>query len=264
MMKTWQWWALLSGALWVVSVLFLMPGDWRSKFEINKQLCGASKTEPDLIIGACTWLLYSDRLSEMGHAISFTNRGNGFARKGQYDQAIQDYDEALRLKPDYTLAYANRGYAYLIKDQYDRAIQDYDEALRLQPDYAKAYYNRGNAYQYKEQYDQAIRDYDKAIRLQPDYAMAYNGKAWLLATASSAWVHDGRRAVTLAQQAVRLHNHSGYIDTLAAAYARAERFEAAVDAQERAIVKLQAEGGSEEAVADFQSRLSLYRRGQAY
>ena len=54
-------------------------------------------------------------------------------RKGEYDLAIQSFDEAIRLKPNYGEAFANRAGAYLKKNEYDRAARDYDEAVRLDP-----------------------------------------------------------------------------------------------------------------------------------
>ncbi|MEE8223247.1 MAG: tetratricopeptide repeat protein, partial [Alphaproteobacteria bacterium] len=58
--------------------------------------------------------------------------------EGLYDRAIAEYDQAIKLKPDYAKAYYNRGVAYMSKGLYDRAIEDYDTAIRLRPDYAKA------------------------------------------------------------------------------------------------------------------------------
>ena len=68
----------------------------------------------------------------------YLDRGNSHSEKGQHDQAIQDYTEAIRLKPDFADAYYNRGLNYYKKGQYDRAIQDYSEGIRLKPDYAAA------------------------------------------------------------------------------------------------------------------------------
>jgi tetratricopeptide (TPR) repeat protein len=56
--------------------------------------------------------------------------------------------------------------AYFAKGQYERAIQDYDEAIRLRPNYAKAFNNRGNAYRKLGQNERAIEDYDEAIHLK--------------------------------------------------------------------------------------------------
>ena len=56
---------------------------------------------------------------------TYNNRGVAYADKGEYDRAIQDYDEALRLDPSQAVAYNNRGNAYIDKGDFDRAIADY-------------------------------------------------------------------------------------------------------------------------------------------
>ena len=125
-------------------------------------------------------------------------------------------------------------------------------------------FHRVMAFATNRQYDRMIQDYDKAIRLKPQHALAYNNLAWLLSTASSEEIWDGDRAVTLAQRAVRLEKRANHFGTLAAAYARTGRFADAVEAQERAIAKLRTDHSPEDVVADFRSRLSLYRAGKAY
>ena len=67
------------------------------------------------------------------------------------------------MRPPSTIA----ALAYADKQEYDRAIADYDEAIRLNPEVATAFNNRGNAYADKHLYDRAIADYDEAIRLNP-------------------------------------------------------------------------------------------------
>src|SRR5262245_39755134 len=64
-------------------------------------------------------------------------------------------------------AYAARGAAYWGKGDFDRAIADCDEAIRLAPKYAWAYHTRGNAYRMKGDFDRAIADASEAIRLDP-------------------------------------------------------------------------------------------------
>ena len=63
----------------------------------------------------------------------------------QYQRAIQDFDQAIRLNPQAD-SYFNRGFAYRSLGQFERAIEEYDEAIRLNPQYAVAYYNRGAVY----------------------------------------------------------------------------------------------------------------------
>jgi len=94
--------------------------------------------------------------------------------KGQVDDAIRQYHEAIRLTPNDYLAYDNLGVALLRKGQVDEAIRQLKEALRLEPDDADAHYHLGNALAKKGQIDQAISQYKEALRLKPDDAGTHN------------------------------------------------------------------------------------------
>ena len=277
-----------------------LDGDYAFAFN-NRGLAYSDKGEYDLAITDYDRAIGLGSLSEHGVAQVLVDRGNAYGEKGQYDRAITDYSQAIRLKPDDANAFYNRGVTYERKGEYDRAIADYDEAIRLKPDYPTAYNNRGEAYRKtgeydraiadydraiglgalsdhdlafvltnrglayrkKGEYDRAITDYDKAIELDPDYALAFNNKAWTLATASNAQARDGREAVRLAREAMRLDDDPGFRDTLAAAYAEAGRFDDAVAEQERAIEMLRA-AGKHDKLADLRSRLDLYRQHRPY
>jgi tetratricopeptide (TPR) repeat protein len=91
-----------------------------------------------------------------------------YGKKGEYDKAIKDCTQAIRLKPDYAYAFNNRGLAYRKKGETNKAIKDLSEAIRLKPDDALAYYNRGLAYEERGETNKAIKDYTEAIRLDPD------------------------------------------------------------------------------------------------
>ncbi|MEW6491631.1 MAG: tetratricopeptide repeat protein [Cyanobacteriota bacterium] len=65
-------------------------------------------------------------------------RANAYTDKGEYDRAIDDYNQALKLNPNLAEAYNNRGFAYSDKGEYDRAIDDYNQALKFNPNLAEA------------------------------------------------------------------------------------------------------------------------------
>ncbi|MCL2688632.1 MAG: tetratricopeptide repeat protein [Chitinispirillia bacterium] len=96
----------------------------------------------------------------------YYNRGKIYLRV-DFDMAIADFDQALRLNASFDAAYNNRGLAYFNKGDIDMAIADFDQALRLNPNCDIAYSNRGNVYFYKDDFDMAIADYDQALRLNP-------------------------------------------------------------------------------------------------
>jgi protein O-mannosyl-transferase len=110
-----------------------------------------------------------------GYADVHNNLGNTLLKKGQADEAIAHFQEAIRLKPGYANAYNNFGNALLRKGQPGEAIRQYQEAIRLEPVDANTHYNLGNAFLKNGQPDEAIRQYQEAIRLKRDSpAACYN------------------------------------------------------------------------------------------
>jgi tetratricopeptide (TPR) repeat protein len=108
-------------------------------------------------------------------AAAFMESGRAAFAKGDYDRAIADYTQAIRLNPNSTTIYNNRGNAYSNKGDYDHAIADYTQAIRLDPNSATAYNNRGTAYSEGGDYDQAIADFEVALRINPNDDVArYN------------------------------------------------------------------------------------------
>ena len=72
---------------------------------------------------------------------------------------IADAGEAIRLQPS-VAAYNLRGSAYYDKGEYDIAIADFNDALRIGPPSGIIFHNRGNAWRAKGDYAKAIADYD--------------------------------------------------------------------------------------------------------
>jgi tetratricopeptide (TPR) repeat protein len=196
------------------------------------------------------------------NAWAYNFRALAWEYKGELDRAIADFGEKLRLVPT-AVTYNNRGNVWEAKREFDRAIADFDEAIRLDPNYKIAYNNRGNAWRAKKGYEKAIADYNHAIHLDPSYSSPYNGLAWLYATCSDGAHRDGAKAVRFATRACELSGWSNAdkIATLAAAYAEAGDFEAAIGYQQKAIDLRHSDTAF---ITTSNSRLELFRDKRPY
>ena len=110
--------------------------------------------------------------------VAYYNRGIAHNNKGEYDNALWDFNMAIYLNPNYADAYINRGFAYHCKGEYDNAIRDFNMAIHLNPNSVLAYTNRGMTYNNKGEYDNALWDFNMAIHLNPNYALAYNSRGF--------------------------------------------------------------------------------------
>ncbi|MGA2788801.1 MAG: tetratricopeptide repeat protein [Verrucomicrobiota bacterium] len=106
--------------------------------------------------------------------VAHNNLGMTLAKHGQYDEAISQIQEAIRLKPHFAIFRNSLGTVLGQNGRIDEAISQLQEAIRLKPDYAEAYSNLGDALSQKGQADEAIELFQKAIRLKPDDAEAHN------------------------------------------------------------------------------------------
>ncbi len=66
-------------------------------------------------------------------ALAYIKRGDALMGKNRYDEALEDYDAAVRIDPEYAVAYHKRGMAWYCKGKFDKAFEDMDEASRLDP-----------------------------------------------------------------------------------------------------------------------------------
>src|ERR1035437_1968640 len=148
----------------------------QTKQEFNWCIGEGNPTPAQKITG-CTAVIQAGKLKGKRLAFTFSNRGAAYYERGEYDRAIQDCNQALKLNAKYADAFFNRGLSFQGKSQYDRAIQDYNQAIKFDPKYADALFNRGNTYQVKGQYDRAIQNYDQAIKLNPNHAGAYYNRS---------------------------------------------------------------------------------------
>ena len=110
-------------------------------------------------------------------ALIALEEGTEYLRNGEYEKAINKYNQAIKSKPDFAEAYSGRGTGKAMSNKSKQAMTDYDKAIRLKPDDAKTYYNRGLIKIDLGQFEEAIADFDEAIRLNPNDPIAYNNRA---------------------------------------------------------------------------------------
>jgi tetratricopeptide (TPR) repeat protein len=169
-------------------------------------------TVGDETVAACTRLLASGRLSGGELARAFYQRASVFTRNGNFNEAMADLNQTLRLEPgnvnaralraglyvgegDYDLALADLkearrldarsyltanvfGVYYNAKGEYDRALTELNEAIRLNPNGMYAYKNRGISYEQKGEHDKALADFRKALGFDPEGKERVGREAW--------------------------------------------------------------------------------------
>ncbi|MEH1967180.1 tetratricopeptide repeat protein [Nostoc sp.] len=107
------------------------------------------------------------------NALAYNRRGDAYYRLGDYEQAQADSSQAILLNPQDANAYFDRGFAFSELGKYKEAIADYTEAIKLNSQNAYAYYGRGLARAQVKDNKEAIGDFSKAIALKPQYTEAY-------------------------------------------------------------------------------------------
>ena len=224
----------------------------------------------------------------------YSNLGALLAAQQQLEDAIHEYSEAVRLDPTNATIRLNAGLVLLKLQRADDAMNQFAEAIRLNPKLADAHYESGRQLFFhgqfqpaREQLEQAARlkpDYapanfylglaclklglepeglkhlQEAARLRPDWAEPLNAQAWTLATSADDRIRNGTQAIDLAEQAVKLSSgrRPEMINTLAAAYAEAGRFDQAIPTANEAIQMAQSASQSN-LVSQIQEALDSYK-----
>lgn len=136
------------------------------------------------------------------YAEAYNNLGNIYREKGSLDKAIELYRTAIISYPQYSKAYNNLGAAYALKGALQKAEENYLTALKFDPDFAEAYNNLGSIYKSRGQLNDAVIHFKKAIELQPSFAEAYNNLGNMYKSRGSV------------DEAIRLYNEAIRLDPL--------------------------------------------------
>jgi superkiller protein 3 len=102
----------------------------------------------------------------------FTKAENAYNNEW-YELAIEYYQKALSIDPNYAAPYNRMGIAYAELENHTQAISCYQKALSIDPNFAAAYCNMGVAYNRLKNYTQAIKYYQKALSIDPNDEIVY-------------------------------------------------------------------------------------------
>jgi tetratricopeptide (TPR) repeat protein len=161
---------------------------------------------------ACTAVIDGTAYGAEEKALAYRNRGNARADAGASMQAVSDFSQAIRLRPDDASGYAGRARARLALRDFDGAIADCGEALRLAPSSPAHYTARGHAYYVKGDTKAAIADFDAALRLNPISPSTLNrrGLAYRRAGDLERAIDDYTAALALNPIYALAYNNRGY------------------------------------------------------
>jgi len=216
--------------------------------------CRATGT-PDVSIAACTRLIGAGTVRGSQLADLYAARGNAYQAQSDFDRAIADYDEAIRVDARPFLLDL-RGNAWLAKRDYPRAIADFDKALQLNPKLIPAYVGRASVNYARGDLDAAIADYQAAIELNPRAAALYvrRGHVWRRKGDVARAVADYSEALRIAPAMLAAHVALGITLETAGdrAGARAD-YEATIAAEARGEGAVRAQATARERLAMLDS-----------
>jgi tetratricopeptide (TPR) repeat protein len=120
---------LVAGAL--AAAALPAPG-WAQGYDQQRTWCFEQAPAEQKIQG-CDAVIKANKESPDVIATAYLWRGVTVRKLGQHDRALQDYNEAIRLKPGFLDAFNSRCYLYAITNRLQDALKDCNEALRLNP-----------------------------------------------------------------------------------------------------------------------------------
>ena len=113
--------------------------------------------------------------NEPNNFAAYNNLGNIYFILGNLDSALQNYDNAIKLKKDFADAFNNKGNVLIKLNKKKDAIESYQKAIQFNKAHFQAYYNLGAALKEQKKFELAVENYKKAKKLKPDYLEVYIG-----------------------------------------------------------------------------------------
>jgi len=164
----------LASALLVAAVAFAPAAATAQNAE--QWNCRGDANDLDAQIKGCTQAIQSGKYRGKNLAWAYSNRGSVYDYQHDFDRAIADLNEAIRLDPDSVAAYQNRAASYRNTGQLDRALTDLNRAAQLDPKAPRTFLSRGIIYFKLGEMALSIADYDTSLRLDPKFVPSLYGR----------------------------------------------------------------------------------------
>jgi tetratricopeptide (TPR) repeat protein len=154
---------------------------------------------------------FSERINSEAIVNNYVRRAKAHELDFNWDAAIKDYDEALKLSPQSSAYWNNRANYYSRKREHQKALDGYDEAVRISPTSFIPLGNRANVFLNLREWDKAIEAYERAMRVNPNYARSYAGRstAWREKREFEKALADAGRSVELDSASPHTFNARG-------------------------------------------------------
>ncbi|BAU65813.1 TPR repeat-containing serine/threonin protein kinase [Stanieria sp. NIES-3757] len=113
-------------------------------------------------------------------AMNYYNQGNLLNNENKYEEAIEAFDRALKIKPDFAEAWTNRGFAQGKLGRHLEKFSSCAQATSYQPKFAEAWNCRGLARSDLKQYEDALQEFNQALAVDQDFVNAWFNKGQIL------------------------------------------------------------------------------------
>ena len=115
-------------------------------------------------------------------SILYNILGIALQKKGDFNESILNFNQAINIQPNFDLAHNNLGNVLKETGKFEEAMISYQQAIKLNPNYAEAYSNLGNALGELGKFEEAIASYQQALKLNPKYTLSNYNEALIRLT----------------------------------------------------------------------------------
>lgn len=145
-------------------------------------------------------------------AYRYANNCKSLIEKAEYQKAVDEISEAIKLESQFATAYYYRSLAYMNMEEYEKAISDIDKVIVLAPEVFGYYNHRGSIYLFKKDYKKAIENFNKSLTIEPSNIIAYihRGDTFRMSGKYEEAITDYTSALAFEENLIHVNNNRGY------------------------------------------------------